>query len=125
MQIITIDTPSLGDRTYVVHDGASALVVDPQRDIDRVLTAAADAGVQITHVAETHVHNDYVSGGLTLVRVTGAAYVHADAEPLRFDHVAASDGDRFEVGTLGVEVVHTPGHTPHHLSYVVTSEGHP
>lgn len=119
MEVITVETPSLGDRTYVVHDGSVALVIDPQRDVDRVLAAIDAAGVRATHVAETHVHNDYVSGGLVLARQTGATYVHASAEPLRFDHRGVGDGDRFTVGDLDVEVVHTPGHTPHHLSYVV------
>ncbi len=123
MHVITIETPSLGDRTYIVHDGSVGLVIDPQRDIDRVLEHAASAGVDITHVAETHVHNDYVSGGLTLARVTGATYLHAADEPLRFDHHAVRDGDVIDVGTMRVEVRHTPGHTPHHLSYIVTSEG--
>jgi glyoxylase-like metal-dependent hydrolase (beta-lactamase superfamily II)/rhodanese-related sulfurtransferase len=104
----------------VVHDGSSALVIDPQRDVDRVLAVAESEGVSITHIAETHVHNDYVSGGLTLSRLTGAHYVHAGAEPLRFEHESVSDGDRFHVGSMTVDVVHTPGHTPHHLSYVVT-----
>jgi len=66
VEVITIETPSLGDRSYVVHDGSVALVIDPQRDIDRVVAAVENAGVEITHIAETHVHNDYVSGGLTL-----------------------------------------------------------
>ena len=66
MDVITIETPSLGDRSYIVHDGQVGLVIDPQRDIDRVVVAAHDAGIDITHIAETHVHNDYVSGGLTL-----------------------------------------------------------
>ena len=81
MEVITIETPSLGDRSYVVHDGEVALVVDPQRDIDRVLAAADAAGVRITHVAETHVHNDYVSGGLALARRTGAAYLNGRERP--------------------------------------------
>ncbi len=123
MDVITIETPSLGDRSYVVHDGEVALVVDPQRDVDRVLAAAEEAGVRITHVAETHVHNDYVSGGLVLSRMTGADYVHAAAEPLRFDHRSVADGDTFQVGSLAVEVVHTPGHTPEHLSFVVRTDG--
>ncbi len=125
MQVITIETPSLGDRTYIVHDGSVGLVVDPQRDIDRVLEPAALAGIDITHVAETHVHNDYVSGGLTLSRVTGATYVHAAAEPLRFDYFPVTGGDRLDVGSMTVEVRHTPGHTPHHLSFVVTSGSEP
>ena len=125
MDVVTIETPSLGDRTYLVHDGEVALVVDPQRDVDRVLRAADDAGVRITHVAETHVHNDYVSGGLTLARLTGATYVHAAAEPLTFEHEPVGDGDSFDVGRLRVEVLLTPGHTPHHLSYLVASPAGP
>ncbi len=125
MDVITIETPSLGDRSYIVHDGKVGLVIDPQRDIDRVLGAAADADIDITHIAETHVHNDYVSGGLTLSRVTGAAYVHASDEPVRFDHVGVGDGDHFTVGDLDVTVLATPGHTPHHLSYVVTAGDEP
>jgi glyoxylase-like metal-dependent hydrolase (beta-lactamase superfamily II)/rhodanese-related sulfurtransferase len=125
MDVITIETPSLGDRSYIVHDGTAALVVDPQRDVDRVLAAAEQAGVAITHIAETHVHNDYVSGGLTLSRLTGARYLHAAAEPLRFDHVGVGDGDVVEVGALRVEVVHTPGHTPHHLTYLVIDTSDP
>jgi hydroxyacylglutathione hydrolase len=125
VEIITIETPSLGDRTYLAHDGTSALVVDPQRDLDRLLAAADEAGVAITHVAETHLHNDYVSGGLVLARITGATYLHAADEDVRFDHTPVSDGDAFDVGGLHVQVVHTPGHTPHHLSYVVRSDGEP
>ena len=63
-RITTIETPTLGDRSYLVHDGTEAFVVDPQRDIDRVLTEADNAGVQISAVFETHIHNDYVTGGL-------------------------------------------------------------
>jgi glyoxylase-like metal-dependent hydrolase (beta-lactamase superfamily II)/rhodanese-related sulfurtransferase len=124
--VVVIETPSLGDRSYLVHDGTVALVVDPQRDIDRIVAAAEAADVTITHIAETHLHNDYVTGGVTLSRATGATYVHAAGEDgLRFEHHAVGDGDRFGVGALEVEVVHTPGHTPHHLSYIVHSEREP
>ncbi len=125
MDVITIETPSLGDRSYVVHDGEVALAIDPQRDVDRLMCAVDDAGVRITHIAETHVHNDYVSGGLTLARLTDATYLHAADEPLRFDHTGVRDGDRFDVGQLHVEVRATPGHTPHHLTYVVTADDAP
>ena len=66
LTILPIDTPTLGDRSYLVHDGQVAFVVDPQRDIDRVLGLAATDGVRITHVFETHIHNDYVTGGYAL-----------------------------------------------------------
>lgn len=125
MEVITIETPSLGDRSYVVHDGSVALVIDPQRDIDRVVDVVEKAGVDITHIAETHLHNDYVSGGLTLARITGATYLHAAAESLRFDYEPVGDGDSVRVGDMRVEVRSTPGHTPHHLSYVVSADGCP
>ncbi len=124
-QVITLETPSLGDRTYLVHDGDVALVVDPQRDTDRITSAAEAAGVTITHVVDTHLHNDYVSGGLVLARITGARYLHAAAEELRFDHQPVGEGDTFVVGRLRVEVLHTPGHTPHHLSYLVHADDQP
>jgi hydroxyacylglutathione hydrolase len=68
LTVTIIETPSLGDRSYVVDDGSSALVIDPQRDIDRVTQVLAKQGVQLAAVAETHAHNDYVSGGLELAR---------------------------------------------------------
>lgn len=120
--IVTIDTPSLGDRSYLAHDGEVAVVVDPQRDIDRFLAVAEDAGVRITHVFETHVHNDYVSGGLALARATGATYVVPGGDEVAFERTAAGDGTRFETGRLAVVAMATPGHTPHHLAYAL-SEG--
>lgn len=118
MDIIAIDTPSLGDRSYLAHDGDVALVVDPQRDIDRVLTLADEAGVRITHVFETHIHNDYVTGGYALAQACGASYhVNAD-DHVSFDRVAVRDGDVIDVGdTMHVRVIATPGHTFTHLSY--------
>jgi glyoxylase-like metal-dependent hydrolase (beta-lactamase superfamily II) len=122
-QIITLETPSLGDRSYVVTDGTVAVVIDPQRDIDRVLAAAGEA--RITHVLETHMHNDYVSGGLELAQRTGAAYVVAAGEEVAFEHQAASDGDVITSGSINLRVLHTPGHTLHHLAYVLLEDGQP
>lgn len=123
IRILSIDTPSLGDRSYLAHDGTVALVVDPQRDIDRVLAVAEEQGVTITHIFETHIHNDYVTGGLALAQATGAAYHVNAADPVRFERVAISDGDVLAVGdTMRVRVIATPGHTFTHLSYAL-SEG--
>lgn len=120
LHIQTIETSSLGDRSYLVHDGDVALVVDPQRDIDRVLDLAAEQGVRITHVFETHVHNDYVTGGLELAGHTGAAYLLPTGSGVEFDHTAVGDGDMVEAGQMRVRVLHTPGHTHHHVSYALT-----
>ena len=73
VEIVTINTATLGDRSYLAHDGQLALVIDPQRDIGRVLAVAAERGVRVTDVFETHIHNDYLTGGLALARATGAA----------------------------------------------------
>jgi glyoxylase-like metal-dependent hydrolase (beta-lactamase superfamily II)/rhodanese-related sulfurtransferase len=126
VEVIPVDTPALGDRSYLAHDGSVALVVDPQRDIDRLLALAAARGVRITHVFETHLHNDYVTGGLALARLTGAAYHVNAADPVAFDRVAVADGDVIEVSpAMSVRVLATPGHTFTHLSYALRAAGHP
>jgi glyoxylase-like metal-dependent hydrolase (beta-lactamase superfamily II) len=121
VEILTIQTPSLGDRSYLVTDGVVAFVVDPQRDIDRVLALTASRGIAVTHVFETHIHNDYVTGGLALARATGAAYHVNAADSVGFDRVAIADGDAVSIGaSMQVTVIATPGHTFTHLSYALT-----
>lgn len=120
--VTVIDTSSLGDRSYLIDDGHVAAVIDPQRDIDRVLELAESRGVRITHVLETHIHNDYVTGGLELAAVTGAQYVVAAADHVHYDRHAVADGDVVRIGTFSLAVLHTPGHTHHHVSYVLRDE---
>lgn len=122
-EVVTLETSSLGDRSYLVHDGRHGIVVDPQRDIDRFLSAAKDAGVEITHVLETHLHNDYVSGGLELAGVTGAAYGIAAGDEVAFERLPIDDGQEIASGGVLLRAVATPGHTPTHLSYVLVSDG--
>jgi glyoxylase-like metal-dependent hydrolase (beta-lactamase superfamily II)/rhodanese-related sulfurtransferase len=119
IEIHTIETTSLGDRSYLAHDGSTAVVVDPQRDIDRVLDLAGRLGVQITHVVETHVHNDYVTGGLELAQRAGARYLVPADSGVTYEHVPAGDGDLVEAGDMRIRILHTPGHTHHHVSYVL------
>ncbi|MBX7442330.1 MULTISPECIES: rhodanese-like domain-containing protein [unclassified Arthrobacter] len=120
MEVVTIETPQLGDRSYLVHDGEVGVVIDPQRDTDRVDKAIADAGVRITHVAETHIHNDYVTGGLQLARDHNAAYLVSAEDNVPYERQPISDGDSVRVGRMVLKAVATPGHTHHHLSYIVT-----
>jgi glyoxylase-like metal-dependent hydrolase (beta-lactamase superfamily II)/rhodanese-related sulfurtransferase len=121
--IVTIDTPSLGDRSYLAHDGTVAFVVDPQRDIDRMLDAAAAAGVRITHVFETHVHNDYLTGGYALARQVGAQYFVNAEDAVSFERTPIRDGEVVEVSPeLRVRAMLTPGHTFTHLSYVLEGD---
>jgi glyoxylase-like metal-dependent hydrolase (beta-lactamase superfamily II)/rhodanese-related sulfurtransferase len=127
--VIVIDTPGLGDRGYIVHDGVNAFVIDPQRDTDRVEQLVAEHGLNVTHVGETHIHNDYVNGGYQFAKKHGARYmVPADVELayLGEENVeAVGEGAEFRVGDLDVRVVHTPGHTPHHISFAVSRDDHP
>jgi hydroxyacylglutathione hydrolase len=124
VEVLQIETPTLGDRSYLAHDGDVAVVIDPQRDIDRVAALAERHGVRITHVAETHVHNDYVSGGLALARAAGAAYLVSAADPVRFRREPVRDGETVEVGpAMRLRALATPGHTFNHLSYVLEAGG--
>ncbi|MGA8116192.1 MAG: MBL fold metallo-hydrolase [Actinocatenispora sp.] len=120
LDVEVIETSSLGDRSYLAHDGEVAVVVDPQRDIDRVLALAGRLDVRIVWVLETHVHNDYVSGGLQLARLSGARYGIAADDDVPFDRVPLRDGDVLDVSErMRVRPVATPGHTFHHLSYIL------
>lgn len=124
VEVLPIETATLGDRSYLAHDGDVALVVDPQRDVDRVTALAARRGVRITHVAETHMHNDYVSGGLTLAQSFDADYLVNAAEPVRFDRTGVRDGDSIVVSDrLRLHVLATPGHTFNHVSFALESDG--
>jgi len=119
MHVEVIATEELGDRSYVVHDGQVAVVVDPQRDIDRVEAVLNRLGLRCVLVLETHIHNDYVSGGYQLARTTGADYAISAHDEVSFDRHSVHDGDELIAGTMTVRAVATPGHTDHHLSYIV------
>ncbi|MDQ1294444.1 MAG: hydroxyacylglutathione hydrolase [Actinomycetota bacterium] len=124
VDVITIETPGLGDRSYLVTDGEVAVAIDPQRDIDRFVELLESRRLRLTHVLETHVHNDYVTGGYQLARTTGAAYVLNALDRLEFEHTGVVDGDVLEVSrTLRIRVLGTPGHTFTHLSYAVDNRG--
>ena len=122
LHVEVIATPELGDRTYIAHDGDAAVVVDPQRDLDRVESVLRRLDLRPSLVLETHVHNDYVSGGLELARRSGARYGVCARDDVGFDRHPVEDGDELAVGTLRVRAVATPGHTRTHLSYVVADD---
>ena len=108
-----------------------AVVVDPERDVDRYLDLAKDNGLNITAVAETHIHADFLSGARELAEKVGAKVYASDEGDADwkygwldgYDHQLLHDGDTFNVGNIELKAVHTPGHTPEHLSYLVTDHG--
>lgn len=122
-EIATIETPELGDRSYAILTGTGAVVVDPQRDIDRVLGVLSDRGARLTHVVETHIHNDYVSGAPELCRVTGATLVIPAGESVGYARQAIADGERIELGDASLVARHTPGHTATHMTYLLEENG--
>lgn len=123
LDVSIIETSGLGDRSYLVSDGEVAVAIDPQRDIDRVLELAGV--LRITHVLETHIHNDYVTGGLALSDAVGAEYVVSAGEDVTFSHRAVREGDRIDTGGIHLKVLLTPGHTHRHVSYVLREDsGH-
>ena len=126
MKVITVETPELGDRSYVVGEGGpgtEAVVIDPQRDLDRVEQILQAEDWTCVLVLETHLHNDYVTGGLELAKRTGAAYVVQGRDEVAFARCSVHDGDILTAGTLEVHVLETPGHTENHVSYVIGHHG--
>jgi hydroxyacylglutathione hydrolase len=114
----------LGNSTYLVSDPDSgeAIAVDPLRDVAQYLDRADELGVRIKATAETHVHNDFVSGARELEAETGATIHAAHDSLLEFPFQPLHDGAEITVGRFRLQARHTPGHTPQHLAYAVLDE---
>ncbi|HEY8470612.1 MAG TPA: MBL fold metallo-hydrolase, partial [Longimicrobiales bacterium] len=120
----------LAQASYLVGCAATgeALVVDANRDVQQYIDEADAHGMRITHVTETHIHADYVSGSRELAARTGAKLYLSDegGEDWKYAFaeeagaVLLEDGDSFMVGNIRIDVMHTPGHTPEHISFLVT-----
>ncbi len=114
-----------------------AIVIDPERDVDRYIDLAAENGLRIVATAETHIHADFVSGSRELAERIGAkVYVSDEGDEDwkyqwldkkldggSYDHRLLKDGDSFAIGNIEFKAIHTPGHTPEHLVYLVTDRG--
>jgi glyoxylase-like metal-dependent hydrolase (beta-lactamase superfamily II)/rhodanese-related sulfurtransferase len=125
VDVKVLTTPGLGDKSYVLaHDGIG-VIVDPQRDIDRFGAVIEELDVDPRYVLETHLHNDYVSGGRHLAAVTGAELVLPAGSGTKFAYVPAFHTEDLDAGPFQVRPMHTPGHTPEHVSYVVVVDGEP
>ncbi len=120
--------PLLAQVSYLIGcaSAGTAIVIDPNRDTDRYLRAAAEDNLTIAQVTETHIHADFLSGSRQLAQRTGASLLLSDEGDADWKYGFAHegrlirDGDRLEVGNVILDVVHTPGHTPEHLTFVIT-----
>jgi len=113
----------LAHASYLLASEGEAVVVDPQRDVELYLKAAAEHGVTIRHIFETHLHADFVSGHRELAARTGAKIYMGTQAGAAFEHVPVSDGFELKFGNASIRVLETPGHTPESICLVVTDEG--
>lgn len=110
----------LAHSSYVLGGSKTCAVIDPRRDIQIYLDTAKAIGLKITHILETHLHADFISGHLDLVEKTGAKIYAPKAGKCEFEHIGLSEGNTFEIEDMELKVLETPGHTPEHIVYVVT-----
>ncbi len=117
---------SLAQASYFIgcQKAGVAAVIDPKRDVDTYLEIAKQNNMTITHIMETHIHADFLSGARELAALTGGKLYLSDEGgegwEYEFDHIGLKDGDTFMVGNLKMEVMHTPGHTPESISFLLT-----
>ena len=109
--------------SYLLGGTDTCAIVDPRRDVEVYIDAAKDMGMKITHILETHLHADFISGHLDLAEKTGAVIVAPGSAKCRFQHKAVAEGNTFQIENMHIRVVETPGHTPEHISYIVTDKG--
>lgn len=124
MKLHRLEAPGLAHYSYLLASAGTAVVVDPKRDIDTYLAFASEQQLRITHILETHIHADYASGAPELAAATGAEMWlsgHDGGEDFeyQFPHRAFHDGEELRIGDLRITALHTPGHTPEHLSFLV------
>jgi len=106
--------------SYILAGTQRCAVIDPRRDVDLYITQARELGVTITHILQTHLHADFVSGHMDLAKETGATIYVPQSANCSFDHLPLVEGDTLEIENMILQVLETPGHTPEHISYTVT-----
>src|SRR5699024_5744348 len=117
---------SLSQGSYLIgcQVKGEAIVIDAKRDIDTYLEIAQQNNLKITHITETHIHADFLSGSRELAAVTGADLYLSDEGgedwQYEFPHIGLKEGDVITVGNLTLDVIHTPGHTPESISFILT-----
>src|SRR5690349_13617631 len=122
MFIKQLYTGCLSEAAYYIESNGEAAIVDPLRDIDVYLQLAAERKITIKYIFETHFHADFVSGHIDLAIATGATIVYGPGTETSFDVYVAKDSEKFILGKLTIEVLHTPGHTLESACYLLKDE---
>ncbi len=122
MFLETIESAGLAHLSYLIGDESAGegAVIDPRRDVEVYLELAREHQVRITHILETHIHADFVSGSRELAARTGAPIRVGESEEYGFEHEPLREGDTLELGGVSLRVLHTPGHTPEHVCFLVS-----
>jgi hydroxyacylglutathione hydrolase len=115
----------LAHASYLVGSDGEAFVVDPQRDVEQYIEAAAAEGLTIKYIVETHLHADFVSGHAELAQKVGAQIIFGEKARVDFPHIATTDGDTFKVGAIDLKVLETPGHTPESICLLAKEADEP
>ena len=114
--------PKIAHSSYLLGGEENCAIVDPSRDVDKYIAAAKNMGFKITHILETHLHADFISGHMDLAEKTGATIYAPASANCQFKHQALKEGDEFKIDNVSISVLETPGHTPEHIAYVVTDQ---
>ena len=122
MHIEQIYTGCLAQGAYYIESDGHAAIIDPLRETTPYLQKAADRGVSIKYIFETHFHADFVSGHLDLAKKTGAQIVYGPNAETAYEKHLSEDGEEFRLGKLTIRVLHTPGHTPESTTYLLLDE---
>lgn len=115
-----VDT-GLGNSAYLIgsHETQKGILIDPLRDVDRYLYAASEHGIQLTHVLDTHLHADFISGNREIAHQTGAVIGASAEAEVGFEHSPLTETSVIDLGAFQIHVMSTPGHTPEHISFLL------
>jgi len=122
MYIEQFYVPKIAHSSYLLGGKENCAIIDPSRDVERYIEAAKNMGFGITHILETHLHADFISGHMDLAEKTGAKIYAPASANCQFEHQSLKEGDVFKIDHVAIRVLETPGHTPEHIAYVVTDE---
>ena len=122
MFIKQLYTGCISEAAYYIESNGEAAVIDPLRDIDAYLQLATERKATIKYIFETHFHADFVSGHLDLAKATGATIVYGPKTETKFDVYVAKDGEKFSLGKISLEILHTPGHTLESTCFLLKDE---